>query len=148
MTNPTTPDLTTFVEGIKKLPRDKLVKLYVKTREAKALAARAAKEQADQLDLIMDTAEATMLASCLASGETGFTTPFGTTYMQETSKFSIDDEEAFFKFVRETGDLDMFERRVGSKHVQDYMKLNGGTAPPGLSIFRENVMRVRKAGEK
>ena len=121
----------------------------MKTREAKAAAKREAEEKAAQFDAIMDTAEATMLASCLTSGETGFTTPFGTTYIQETVKISLADDEAFFKFVRETGDLDMFERRVGAKHVQDYMKLNGGTTPPGLSIFRENVLRVRKAsGEK
>jgi hypothetical protein len=148
MTNTTNP-VDEFIASIDALPRDKLVKLYVKTREAKAAAAREAKAKELYFDAIMDKAEAVMLDSCLKSGETGFTTPFGTTYIQQTVKVSLADDEAFFNFVRETGDLDMFERRVASKHVQDYMTLNGGVAPPGLSLFRENVLRVRKAsGEK
>lgn len=148
MTNNPDDPVAALVATIRTMPRDKLVKLYVKTREAKSAAAREAKAKADQFDLIMDTCEATALASCLSSGETGFTTPFGTTYIQETVKFSIADSETYFGFIRETGDLDMLEARVGSKHVQDYMKLNNGAVPPGLSVFRENVMRFRKAGEK
>lgn len=143
-----TQQLTAFLAAARTLPRDKLVKLYLKTREAKSLDKRAFDEQAKQFDAIMDTCENTMLASCIATGDTGFTTPYGTTYTAETVKISLADDTAFFAFVRAQDDLDFFERRVASKHVQDYMTLNNGSVPPGLSIFREKVMRVRKAGEK
>lgn len=141
-------DFPQFLATARTLPRDKLVKLYLKTREAKALAKRSFDEQAAQFDAIMDTCENTMLASCDATGDTGFTTPHGTTYTAETTKISLADDKAFFDFVKQKGDLDFFERRVATKHVQDYMKLNNGVAPPGLSIFRERVMRVRKASDK
>lgn len=137
-----------FLTTIPALPRDKLVKLYLKTREAKSLAKREADAQAAEYKAIMDACENAMLASCQGTGETGFKTPLGTSYKDETLKISIGDESSFYNFVRQTGDLDMFERRVASKHVQDYMLLNNGVAPPGLNLFRETVMRVRKTGEK
>lgn len=143
-----TQQLNDFLQNARLLPRDKLVKLFLKTRAAKSAAKKAFDEEAKQYDAIMDTCENTMLASCLSSGETGFTTPFGTTYTAETMKISLADDTAFFGFVKANGDLDFFERRISSKHVQDYMTLNNGAVPPGLSIFREKVMRVRKAGEK
>ena len=140
--------LAEFVAQIPKLPRDKLVKLFVRTRDEKSKAKREADAVEAQFKLIMESCENTMLASCDATGDTGFTTPYGTTYQAETMKISIADDAAFFDFVKQQGDLDFFERRVASKHVQAHMALNNGAAPPGLNIFKERVIRVRKASEK
>lgn len=142
------PSHAQFLAMIPSLSRDKLVKLYVKTRTAKSAAKAAFDEQEAQFKAIMETCENVMLASCDATGDTGFTTPYGTTYQGEVVKVSIGDDAAFFAFVKAQDDLDFLERRVSSTHVQNYMKLHNGTVPPGLNLFRERVMRVRKAAEK
>ena len=141
-------ELEKMLELIPTLPVEKLVKLFIKTRTAKAASKKAFDEQAAQMDAIMDCAQNVMIKRADADGVTGFTTAFGTTYTAETKKISIADDKAFFDFVRERGDLDFFERRVSSKHVDNYMALHEGVAPPGLNFFKERVMRVRKAGEK
>lgn len=142
------PSHAQFLAMIPTLTRDKLVKLYVKTRQAKSVAKAAFDEQEAQFKQIMETCENVMLASCDATGDTGFTTPYGTTYQSETLKVSIGDDTAFFAFVKAQNDLDFLERRVSSTHVQNYMKAHDGAVPPGLNVFRERVVRVRKATEK
>jgi hypothetical protein len=143
-----TEDLAKFLDTINNFELDKLVKLYVKTRDAKSVAKKAFTEQESQYNQVMDRCENIMLAKADAAGVEGFKTDFGTTYIAETAKISIADDTAFFAFVKDLGDMDFFERRVSSTHVQDWMKESGGMAPPGLNIFRERVMRVRKASEK
>lgn len=143
----TQEQLDAFISRIGTLPTDKKVKLFIKTREAKAAATRAADLEAAQFKAIMTACENMMLAEADSVGVSGFKTDFGTTFIAETKQISIADDTAFFAFVKETGDLDFFERRVSSRHVDEWLKTNP-TPPPGLNIFRERVMRVRKAGEK
>lgn len=141
--------LKAFLAMIPTLPVDKRVKLYLRTREKKTEAARAAKLEAAQYDAIMEACQNLLLAAADTAGVTGFKSEYGTTYVAETAKVSIADQTAFYNFVLQTQDLDFFEKRVSSTHLEEYMKLNPGLPPPpGLTIFRERVMRVRKAGEK
>lgn len=140
--------LAAFIAQIKDLPVDKMVKLFVKTREAKSLATKAHDALDTEYKSIMEACENHMLAKADAAGVTGFTTPYGTTYSAETKKISIANDEAFFEFVLAQKELGFFERRVSSTMVDNYMKDNDGTAPPGLTIFREKTMRVRKAADK
>jgi hypothetical protein len=137
-----------FLATIPSMPVEKRVKLYIKTRAAKSAAQKEFDETKAQFEKIMELCENTMLKDADGQGVTGFTTPWGTTYAAETMKISIADDNAFYSFVKGEGDLDFFERRVSSTHVQQYMEQHDGNLPPGLNIFRERVMRVRKAGDK
>jgi hypothetical protein len=137
-----------FLAKIPGLPVDQKMMLYLKLRTAKS----ALKKKADAADaeykLAMETIENFMLADADKTGVTGFNIAgVGTSYTAETAKISIADDSAFHAFVIAQNDLTFFEQRVGAKRVAAYTKetkLN----PPGLNIFRERVMRVRKAGEK
>jgi hypothetical protein len=140
--------LEEFLTAIPAMSVEKRVKLFIKTRAAKAAAKKDHDDLEAKFNRIMAACETTMLADADKQGVSGFTTPFGTTYTAETAKYSIADDSVFYNFVRSAGDLDFFERRVSSTHVTQYMEQNGGTLPPGLNVFRERVMRVRKAGGK
>ncbi len=157
-------ELEKFLAMIPTLPVEKQVKLFIKTRAAKAAGQKVWDGQEAEFKKIMECCQNHMLKKAIADGVTGFTTPFGTTYTAINTKISIADDEAFFNFVRAEGDLDFFERRVSSTHVNAYMQklvtaaeLQGlpkeeaakaAVPPPGLNIFRETEMRVRKANEK
>lgn len=158
------PKLEEFLALIPSLPVDKLVKLFIKTRLAKSAGQKVWDAQESEFKQIMECCENNMLKLADKDGVTGFTTPFGTTYTAETAKITIADDKAFFDFVLAAGDLDFFERRVSSTHVAQFMKAKVEAAkvagmdekeaakaavpPPGLNIFRERTMRVRKAGDK
>jgi hypothetical protein len=143
-----TEALSAFIAAIADLPIEKLVKLTLKTRLAKSANKKDFDAREAQFNTIMDACENQMLKKADIDGVTGFSTPFGTTYVAETTRLSIADDAAFFDFVKKTGDLDFFERRVSATHVANYMKNSGDMLPPGLNSFRTRVMRVRKAGDK
>lgn len=144
--------LTEFLNSIATMTVEKKVKLFIKTREAKAEATR----QHDALDAqykkIMETCEMLLLAEADKQGVSGFRTDWGTTYAGEVMKISIADDTAFEQFLDNlpSGEnrYGFFERRVSSRQVQDYMKAHSETPPPGLNIFRERTMRIRKSADK
>lgn len=142
-------ELTALLLMCKTLPVDKQMKLYLKLRNGKSAITRHLEAVSDQYKLVMETIENHMLAQAQAQNVTGFNVAnVGTSYTAETKKITIADDNAFFKFVLDSGDLDFLERRVAVTRVDAYMKENPGTVVPGLNIFREKVMRVRKANEK
>lgn len=67
----------------------------------------------------------------------------GLIYTEEQTKASIADWGSFGPWVQENDALDMLQRRVVigelKKYMQEYDEL-----PPGISIHRERVVRIRK----
>jgi hypothetical protein len=140
--------LDAFLSTLPALTLEKKIKLFIKMRAVKAAVNRQAKLAEAQLKEIMETCENMMLAKAKEDGVGGFTTDLATTFTAEVATISIADDAAFFQFVLAQGDLDFFERRVSSRHVEEYLKNNPDNPPPGLNIFREKVMRVRAKNEK
>lgn len=144
--------LDAFIATIATMPTEKQIKLFLKMREASAAATRAYEEEKAQYRAVMDACENHMLAAADTQGVTGFKTELGTTYTAETAKITVADSAAFTAFLDalppDADRYGFFETRVSSRRIEDYMKANNGVAPPGLNIFRERVMRVRKASEK
>lgn len=143
---PPDPSIDALLSSIPDFPVEKLVKLFVKTREAKAAANREAEDKEKEFNRILEACENTLLKKADETGSEGFKTPFGTTFTAIDTKITIADHDAFGKFVLAQNDLSFFQSRVSSKHVEEFMKKHESeTPPPGLNLYRTRVMRVRKA---
>ena len=141
-------ELKLFLSKIPGLSVEKKMTLYLRLRKAKSVSKKHMEAVDAEYKLVMETIENHMLADADKATVTGFTIAgIGTSYTAETKKISIADDAAFDLFVLEQKDLNFFERRVGVKRVDAFIKENK-VPPPGLNIFRERVMRVRKAGEQ
>lgn len=134
-----------FVAALPTMPIDTLVQRYVAVREARALSNSEADKVDREFKELLKHIEVELLRRAQAEGVEGFKTSFGTTYREITMSASFADEDTFYKFVRETGDLEFFERRIKVAHLKEWMDAHQGQLPPGLNIFREYTMRVRKA---
>jgi hypothetical protein len=142
-------ELDALLVKMKGMTVEQQVKMYLRLRTGKSAIKKHLDVVESQYKTAMETLENLMLQAADKLEVGGFTIPgVGTTYTAEEKKISIADDNAFFGYVLSQSDLDFFERRVSVTHVNEHMKLNGGVAPPGLNIFRERVMRVRKATEK
>lgn len=139
-----TAGLAKLAAGAAAAPIDKRVAKFVNLRDARAASNKEAGELDAAYKSALETVEATLIADAQKQGVTGFKTEAGTTYLDERMLTSIADDNAFFSFVREQGDLDFFERRVKVAHVKEWMDANGGHLPPGLNVFREMTMKVRR----
>jgi len=127
----------------KDISTDRLVRAFIKMRNARAELTREYEAKDAEVKASMKMIEVELLGRAQESGVTGFTCKgVGTTYTSEDMHSSIKDDKAFFDFVRETGDLDFFERRITNKHLREYMAEHKGELPPGIHVFRELRMRV------
>ncbi len=131
------------------IPVDRLVKIYVKMREAKAAEVKAHDARIKETyDLPMAQIATELKARAQAEGVEGFKTDFGTVYMATDFKASCADWGAFYGWIMANDAMDFLERRISAGKVKDYMAANDGELPPGVNVFKELVARVRKAGEK
>lgn len=131
------------------LADDKLVKIYVKIREAKSAFVKshtAALEATYETPLRQIATE--LKRRLQGRGNDGLKTKHGTVYIAEIMKATISDGQVFHQFIRDREDgLDFLEQRVKVGEVKAYMDKNNGELPPGLSVFRETEARVRKPSE-
>ncbi len=132
-------------ERAKDKPIEARVAKYVQLRDARAASNKANDEVDRAYKECLEAIETSFLASAHEQGVSGFKTQHGTVFSEEQVLASIADEQAFFGFVLEEGDLDFFERRIKITHIKEYAKMNDGRFPPGLNIFRELKMKVRRS---
>ena len=142
---------TAVAEGLAKLaagaaaaPVDKRVAKFVALRDARATNNKAADQMDQAYKQAMAAIEASLIKDAQEQGVTGFKTESGTTYLDEVLRASVADDNVFYAFVKDTGDLDFFERRLSSTHIKEWQKENNGMLPPGLNVFRELTMKVRR----
>ena len=120
---------------------DRMVKVFVKMRDKKTELNNQVKEITAQQEIL----EAELLRLAAAMGTTGFKTEHGTTYISEEVRFSMADELTFIDWVKQHGEVELLERRVSVKNVQEYMENHGDQLPPGLNFFKQDRMKVRRS---
>ena len=72
-------------------------------------------------------------------------TEAGTFYRQEEITPSASDWQALYDWIKEHDAWDALERRIKKTFIKEYAEAHSGGLPPGVSVFREFVVRVRRA---
>ncbi len=67
-------------------------------------------------------------------------------YVNRTPCYSINDEDSFFRWMHESGDIEMCKSFNAKKFGAYYKerKQNNEELPPGVSVFIKQDVRVRK----
>lgn len=123
----------------------KVTETYIKIRAARADLKRDYETKDDELKGQLSKLEGFMLNHLNQHGMESVRTELGTFYRQEDIKPNITDDVAFFAWVKENDAFDALERRVKKTFVTEFMESHEGKLPPpGISVSREFVVRVRK----
>jgi hypothetical protein len=124
-----------------------LTAVYVKIRDRRAEIKRTYEAEDDALKAQLATIEGHLLGHLNATGSESVRTDAGTFYRQEEVKPNITDDIVFYDFVQANALAgEALERRVKVGFVKEFMAAHDGLPPPGVSVSREHVVRVRKAG--
>jgi hypothetical protein len=124
---------------------EKLVKIFVKIRDAKRDFAAAYKTQLEeQFDKPLRQVSTELKRRLESRTNQGLKTEYGTVYLAEEMKVSCQDWGIFYDWIKNNDALDFLEQRVKVGEVKTYMEKHSGELPPGLSVFRELEARVRK----
>ena len=124
---------------------DSVVNAYNAIRDARTVR-RHAWEKADaELEKDQNALRAFLLDILNKSGAQSVRTQGGTVYRTERIKPSAADWGAIWAWAVENDAPDIFERRLKSGFIKEFMDEHEGAAPPGVNVHREFEVAVRRA---
>lgn len=123
---------------------DKITRVYLRIREARA--ERKKKWEAEDKGLVdqQDVLKMELLGHMLKHGVSQIGTKSGTVYQTEVMKCGADDWGVLHQHITESGNFELLEKRVSKTAVKKYMEDNDGRLPPGVSVFRELDVNIRR----
>lgn len=124
---------------------NKLVRAHIAIRDRRKELTDSFNMTDRELKQKQERLEAEMLRFMQESGTESIRTDSGTVYQQETVKPAASDWNAFYDWVKQNDAFDALERRIKATFVKEFMEENDGETPPGVSVHREYVARVRRA---
>jgi hypothetical protein len=124
---------------------EELVEVYISMRTERERLLREYEESDNRLKDDMKTLEAALLSICNDVGADSFKTASGTVFRKVNERAFAANAEAFFEFVRETGAVELLEKRIHQGNFKQYMEEHKDEGlPPGVSLMREYGVVVRK----
>jgi hypothetical protein len=123
---------------------NKLVSVYTKIRDKRSEIKRAYEAEDDALKAQLVKLEGVLLGHLNTTNSDSIRTEAGTFYRQQDVTPSASDWAAFYDWIKQNDAFDALERRVKKTFVTEYMEANDGAIPPGVSVYRQYVVRVRK----
>lgn len=118
---------------------DEAVRLYVETRDARDALRKRHEEELKPYGEALETLEGIMQRQLDETGQESARTEAGTCYKAGWSSARVQDWAQVLDFAVEHGRLDLFERRVNKKVVEELGEV------PGIVIDRGVRINVRRA---
>lgn len=122
------------------VPLDKLAKIYIKIRTARAALEAQDKELKDKQEQIKYAIKDRMLELNVES----LRTEQGTLTLTKKVRYSTTDWEAMSKFILDNGLIDLIEKRIAQGNMARFLEENPDKLPPTLNISSEYDVAVRK----
>ena len=123
---------------------NKVVSTYLKIREKRSVIKKAYDAEDAELKSKLKTLEGFMLGKLNETNADSVKTEAGTFYRQEDVTPTGSDWQALYRWIAENDAFDALERRIKKGFITEYMETHEGGLPPGVSVFREYVVRVRR----
>lgn len=122
-----------------------LTEEYIRIRERRN-ALKAQYDEADgALKAQLQHIEGELLRILNESGMDSAKTPAGTFYKQEEITPTGADWDTLYRWIAENDAFEALEKRIKKTFVKEYMAAHDGGIPPGVSVYREFVVRVRRS---
>lgn len=122
----------------------RMARVYQKIREKRTELKKAFEEEDRHLKEKLEMLEAEMISALSDMGVSSLRTDNGTIFTQEDVKASVDDWGVYVDWMKDNDAFEMVQKRPAIREVRQYMEEHG-EIPPGLSVHRTRVVRVRKS---
>ena len=117
--------------------------IYIKLRDTKKEKDEAHKESLKKIVMAMDRLEAGLLEHLNANGVNSVASDAGTAYKSVMVSASVEDKEAFRKFVVDTEQWEALDIKANKTFVKDYMEENQ-EVPPGVKVSQIQTVGVQR----
>lgn len=123
----------------------KLVKAYIKIRDAKEALAREYDSKITDLADQMDTIEQELLNICKETGQDGGKTAFGSFSRGVKTRYWTSDWDNMYAFIRQHDAPELLERRLHQGNFKEFLEAHPDTLPVGLNSDSKYSITVRRA---
>lgn len=127
-----------------KYDADRLVRVYIRIRDAKAKLKQEFDDAAASLDEQMDAVEAELLALCKTTGQDGGRTDHGTFTRTVKTRYWTSDWQSMYKFITDHNALELLEQRVSQGNMKKFLQDNPQELPAGLNVDSKYSITVRR----
>jgi len=124
---------------------DKLVKVYIKMRDAKAQMVADHDAKILELEGKMELIENELLEICKATGQDGGKTAHGSFTRTVKTRYWTNDWDAMYRFIKQHDAVELLERRVAQTNMKTFLNENPGLLPDGLNVDSKYSITVRRA---
>lgn len=121
-----------------------ITRAHLKIRDARSQLKREFEAKDDELKGQQAKLEGVMLSHLNAHGMASVRTDAGTFFKQQRVIPNITDDIAFFGWIKDNDAFEALERRVKKTFIVDFMKTHEEALPPGISVYREYEVIVRR----
>jgi hypothetical protein len=122
-----------------------VARAHINIRDARNKARKEYEEADAELKQAQQKLEAVMLDHLQKNNTESVRTEVATFYRQEEVTPSASDWNALYDWIKDNDAWDALERRIKKTFVKEFMEMHDGALPPGVSVFREYIVRVRRA---
>ena len=122
----------------------RITRAHINIRDARTQLRKQYEESDAELKKAQEKLEGVMLDHLNKHGMESVRTDAGTFYRQEEMTPSASDWNALYQWIKDNDAWDALERRIKKTFIKEYAEGHQGGLPPGVSVFREFVVRVRR----
>ena len=126
------------------LTMDKLTRVYIKIREARAKLTREYEAEEERLKAQQAEVGSAMKEIIRAAGGTGMKTQYGTVALKTSVRYYAQDWDAMYQFIKDNDAPYLLEKRIAQRNIADFLEQNPGVVPPGLNSVSEIDVSVTK----
>lgn len=119
---------------------DRLVKAYIKIRDARKELSQQDQKLEEQQHMIQDK----LLEICKDTGAESLRTEFGTVTKRVSKQYWTHDWESFYKFIKEHDAFPLLQRRIATTTMTQFLEENPDLHPPGLNVDASYAISVRR----
>lgn len=127
---------------------DRLVKVYVRIRDAKDVLTTEYEAKKAELDAQLGAIEQTLLEHCKQTGQDGGKTTAGTFTRTVKTRYWTSDWDSFYKVVMEHNAPQLLEQRIAQGNFGKFIADNPGLMPAGVNVDKKYAITVRRPTAK
>lgn len=130
-----------------KYDADKLVRVYIKIRDAKAKLTREYEAKYAELQEKLGIIEQELLEICKTTGQNGGKTSNGTFTRSVKTFYWSSNWDSMREFVKQHDAIDLLEQRIHQGNMKTFLQENPDLLPVGLNVDSRYAITVKRASK-
>lgn len=133
------------MEEENEIPADKLVKAYIKIRDAKSELVKQHEAEIAKLEEQMDVLSKKMLEICKDNGADSIKTSAGTIMRSVSTRYMTNDWDSLYKFIKEHDAIGLLAKFIHQGNMKQFIEENPDVFPPGMLVDSQYKIVVRRS---